>query len=226
MQYTCNQSVYIVYLCIINKYLFIIMKEKILDGLKTKYNNLGFSDKAFDGVADFLQKTITKEDELDNAISGVEPLLKAMQGETDRERGKRSELEKKLKELTKPKEVEPIKQPKDEGVNELEAMKQYFEEKFGKVSQKLEAYEAAKLKEAREKEFFQKAQAKGIKKELLGLVTIPKDGDIDEFVGNVAQTLVNAGIPIGEPDKGKGKPQNELNGIAELINKKTEELKK
>ncbi|MGJ1360040.1 hypothetical protein ACR79K_25385 [Sphingobacterium siyangense] len=59
------------------------MKEKILSALKTKYKNLGFGDKAFSGVADFLATTVTEEDQIETAIGGVENLLKAFQGDID-----------------------------------------------------------------------------------------------------------------------------------------------
>ena len=55
------------------------MKTKILSKLKTKYSNLGFGEKAFDGVADYLSKTVTEESQIEAAIAGVEPLLKAFQ---------------------------------------------------------------------------------------------------------------------------------------------------
>lgn len=59
------------------------MKEKIQNALKTKYSNLGFSDKAFAGVADYLSTTVTEEEQIDNTIQGVESLLKAFQGDID-----------------------------------------------------------------------------------------------------------------------------------------------
>lgn len=60
------------------------MKEKIIEALKTRFKNLGFGDKAFDGVASFLEKTITEESQIDNGISGVEPLLKGFQSDIDK----------------------------------------------------------------------------------------------------------------------------------------------
>jgi hypothetical protein len=60
------------------------MKSKILAALKTKYKTLGFSDKALDGVADMLAKTVTEETAIDAAIEGVEPFLKALQGDADK----------------------------------------------------------------------------------------------------------------------------------------------
>lgn len=59
------------------------MKEKILSALKTKYSNLGLTDKAFNGVADFLATTITDEENIDNSITGVEGMLRALQGDVD-----------------------------------------------------------------------------------------------------------------------------------------------
>ena len=75
------------------------MKEKILVALKTKYKTFGFGDKAFDGVADYLSKTVTEESQIETAISGVEGLLKAFQGDIDTVRNEKSGLQKQLDEL-------------------------------------------------------------------------------------------------------------------------------
>lgn len=60
------------------------MKTKILEQLKTKYKTLGFGEKAFDGVAEYLSKLITRDEEVDGIITGAEPLLKAFQGDIDK----------------------------------------------------------------------------------------------------------------------------------------------
>lgn len=86
------------------------MKEKILAALKTKYKTLGFSDKALDGVADILAKTVTEESAIDGAIQGVEPLLKALQGDADKRVTEAVEKAKK----DAGKKTEPTKKP-DEG---------------------------------------------------------------------------------------------------------------
>lgn len=75
------------------------MKEKILVALKTKYKTFGFSGKAFDGVADYLSKTVTEESQIETAIGGVEGLLKSFQGEVDFVRNEKSGLKKQLDEL-------------------------------------------------------------------------------------------------------------------------------
>ena len=59
------------------------MKESIISALKTKYSNLGFSDRTFTGVADYLATTVQDETQIETAITGVEPLLKALQGDID-----------------------------------------------------------------------------------------------------------------------------------------------
>lgn len=62
------------------------MKDSILKALKNKYKNLGFSDKAFDGVASCLEPLVKEETDIETQIAGVEQLLKVFQQETDRVR--------------------------------------------------------------------------------------------------------------------------------------------
>ena len=85
------------------------MKEKLLAALKTKYANLGFGVKAFDGVADYLSKTVTEENQIETAIGGVEGLLKSFQGDIDKVRGEKTELQRQIDELKKPKPQDPPK---------------------------------------------------------------------------------------------------------------------
>lgn len=75
------------------------MKKQILEALKNKYKNLGFGEKAFEGVADFLSTSITEESQIETAIAGVEGLLKAFQADADKLRTEKSVAEKKLAEL-------------------------------------------------------------------------------------------------------------------------------
>ena len=72
------------------------MIQKIKNALKTEYAKMGLGDKAFDGVASFLVKTITKDDEIDGVIKSEDTknLLKAFQGETDSLRNRAAQLEK------------------------------------------------------------------------------------------------------------------------------------
>ena len=79
------------------------MKAKILNALKTKYANLGLGDKAFDGVASFLEKTSTKEEEIEGVITREDTatLLKSIQGETDSLRTKHAQAVKDFEDYKK-----------------------------------------------------------------------------------------------------------------------------
>ena len=79
------------------------MKTKILNALRTEYANLGLGDKAFDGVASFLEKTITEEGKIAEAIKeeSVKNLLKSIQGESDSLRNKAAQAAKDLEDYKK-----------------------------------------------------------------------------------------------------------------------------
>lgn len=59
------------------------MKDKLLAALLAAYKNLGFSDKAIQGVLAYLEATVKEESEIEGAINAVEPMLKAFQSEVD-----------------------------------------------------------------------------------------------------------------------------------------------
>lgn len=72
------------------------MKTKILNALKTEYATLGLGEKAFDGVASFLVKTVTEESKIDEAVKAeeVKAMLKGFQGDTDSLRNRAAQLQK------------------------------------------------------------------------------------------------------------------------------------
>lgn len=71
------------------------MKTKILAALKTEYKTSGLSEKAFDGVASVLAKTVTNEDEIEGVIKADETksLIRAFQTDTDRVRTEKAQLQ-------------------------------------------------------------------------------------------------------------------------------------
>ena len=71
------------------------MKAKLLAALKTEYKTLGLSEKAFDGVASVLVKTVTNEDEIDGVVKADETkmLIKAFQADADKARTERAQLQ-------------------------------------------------------------------------------------------------------------------------------------
>ena len=72
----------------------------IKEALSNKYKNLGFDDKAFEGVADFAQTYIKEEADLATFVTGAEPMLKGFQSSTDRLRTEKAQLEREKNELT------------------------------------------------------------------------------------------------------------------------------
>ena len=74
-------------------------KQMIKEALSNKYKNLGFDDKAFEGVADFAQTYIKEEADLATFVNGAEGMLKGFQSSTDRLRTEKAQLEKEKNEL-------------------------------------------------------------------------------------------------------------------------------
>lgn len=74
------------------------MKTKILSALKTEYKHLGLGDKAFDGVAAYLAKTVKDGDDITNLVKGedVKALVTAIQGESDTLRTQNADLKRQL----------------------------------------------------------------------------------------------------------------------------------
>ncbi len=74
-------------------------KQIIKEALSNKYKNLGFDDKAFEGVADFAQTYIKEEADLATFINGAEGMLKGFQSSTDKLRTEKAQLEREKNEL-------------------------------------------------------------------------------------------------------------------------------
>ena len=50
------------------------MKQKIIDAFKTKYLSFGLSNEAIDRIASALEKTVTKEEEIAEALAKVDTM--------------------------------------------------------------------------------------------------------------------------------------------------------
>lgn len=123
------------------------MKENIKNALKTEYAKMGLGDKAFDGVASFLAKTINNEEEISGVITNEDTknLLKAFQGESDSLRTRAAQLE---KDFNAYKEAHPSKSdqnpepPKKEPEAEPEAEPEWAK-KLREQNEKILARQAA-----------------------------------------------------------------------------------
>lgn len=176
------------------------MKEKILSALKTKYSNLGFGDKAFSGVAEYLSTTITEEAQIETGISGVENLLKAFQGDIDRVRTEKTELQKKYDELIAKQGngVDPDK--KDETTTaDLKAMiATAIAEVVTPLQDKIQSYEQNEAKNLRQTLITEKAKGLEIPDYLLKRISVPDDLDesgVTQYLTEFKQELVNNSLP-------------------------------
>lgn len=201
------------------------MKQKILTGLKNKYAHLGLSKEALDGVASVLEKTVKSEDEIETAVSGVEGLLKVFQSESDRERtnynalkAAKEELEKKLKEAT------PIPPKEDPKPFDAEAFKAEILDTMRKERES--AAQDAERAAQRKAEIAAKAKEYGIPEKLIGSLAIADDANVDDYFKGVKQTLADAGFEHSEPPTPGGGVRTDAEGIANLINKETENIVK
>lgn len=176
------------------------MKEKILSALKTKYANLGFGDKAFDGVAEFLSKTITKEEEVETGIAGVEMLLKAFQGDIDKVRTELSTKTKELEDLKKKSPVPPNPEPPKPADDEPAWFKSWKEEQTKKLEaleKENQVFKAEKAKETRAAQIAAKVKELGIPDWRMKGVAVPEELDetgITNFLTEIKQELVTQGL--------------------------------
>lgn len=178
------------------------MEEKILEGLKTKYSNLGLSDAVLSGVTATL-KDNTTEDNLDATINGAEGLLKTFQSELDKVRSKK---------------VEP-KEPKVEVKDEQIELVKGLEEQIKGLSERLERSEQEKLAEKRFNDVARLASQKGISEDVLRLIDIPKEVEAKEFVEDLAQKLTNAGLMSAPPVDAKRELKSSLEKSIEKAKK-------
>lgn len=202
------------------------MKQKILSELKNKYAHLGLSKEALDGVASVLEKTIKSEDEIETAVNGVEGMLKVFQSEADRERtnynalkAAKEEIEKKLKEAT------PLTPPKEDSKPfDAEAFKAEILDTLRKERESAAQNEQKAAQ--RKADIAAKAKEYGIPEKLISNFAIADEANLDDVFKGVKQTLADAGFEFSEPPTSGGGIRTDAEGIANLINKETENIVK
>ena len=200
------------------------MKEKILVALKTKYKTFGFGEKAFDGVADYLSKTVTDESQIETAIGGVEGLLKAFQGDIDTVRNAKSGLQKELDELKK--KIENADKDKDKDKDkDVPAWAQTLIDSNKTLSEKLTAYEAEKAQAQRNSQISEVAKKYGIPEFMLKDRNIPESTDLDTYFKDMKQEMSNSGFQFAKaPETAEQKQEKESNEIAKMINDGTKSI--
>ena len=213
------------------------MKTKILQQLKQRYSNLGVSDKAFDGVADFLSKTITEEERIAESVAGAESFLKAYQSDVDKERTSASTLRKELeaiKKETQPNPTDP--KPSDNQGNEpterekqmmqqLEAQQKQIELILGQRSHEGKlAQITALLGEKKIPESFYTMALSGR--------TFGEDTNVGELVANIEQGYTKFQDESandrfkggGKPEAGEQSDDDVMASIVKQVNEGTEAI--
>lgn len=201
------------------------MKQKILAALKNKYANLGFGQKALDGVADYLEKTVTEDSQIETAIAGVEPLLKIFQAEADRSRTELATIKAENEELKKKaNQTDPKDDPKDDPKKPFDA-EAFKAEILQSLREEREAYEKHTQKvEQRKADITAKAKEFGIPERIASRLTIDENADLEEYFKGVKQEFSDAGFEFSElPDVGGGVRTNG-ESIANLINEGTKQI--
>jgi septal ring factor EnvC (AmiA/AmiB activator) len=201
------------------------MKGKILVALKTKYKTFGFGDKAFDGVADYLSKTVTEESQIETAISGVEGLLKAFQGDIDTVRNEKSGLQKQLDELkTKIENPNPNLKPKEKK-DDVPAWAQALIDSNKSLLTEVSTLKQEKLQATRQEQIMAKAKEYGIPKNYAKRCAIKDDEDLDVYFKDLKQEFANDGFEgVTPPESAETKIEKENESIASMINEGTKTI--
>ena len=203
-------------------FLLISMKEKILVALKTKYKTFGFGDKAFDGVADYLSKTVTEDGQIETAIGGVEGLLKAFQGDIDSVRNEKSGLQKQLDELKK--QIEKPKE-KEKPKEDVPAWAQALIDANKNLSEKLTSYEQERAQAQRNAQIASVAKKYGIPGFILKDRVIPENTDLDDYFKDVKQEMKNEGFQENKaPETAEQQMEKEMSAFAKMINDDTKAI--
>lgn len=206
------------------------MKGKILVALKTKYKTFGVGDKAFDGVADYLSKTVTEESQIETAISGVEGLLKAFQGDIDTVRNEKSGLQKQLDELKNKIEnpnPNPNSNPKPEDKKDDMAtiIANAVSAAVKPLSDELAQFKAEKSQATRQEQIMAKAKEYGIPETFAKRYAIPDDADLDIYFKDAKQELANIGFSgVTPPESAETKMEKEAESIANMISEGTKTI--
>lgn len=189
------------------------MKTKILQQLKQRYSNLGVSEKAFDGVADFLSKTITEEERIAESVAGAEAFLKAYQSDVDKERTSASALRKELEALKKeaqPKPTDP--KPSDNQGNEPTEREKQMMQQLEAQQKQIELILGQRSHEGKLAQITALLGEKNIPESFYTMAlsgrTFGEDTNVGELVANIEQGYTKfQDESANDRFKGGGKPE-------------------
>ena len=213
------------------------MKTKILQQLKQRYSNLGVSDKAFDGVAEFLSKTITEEERIAESVAGAEAFLKAYQSDVDKERTSASTLRKELEALkkeTQPKPTDP--KPNDNQGNEPTEREKKMMQQLEAQQKQIELILGQRSHEGKLAQITALLGEKNIPESFYTMAlsgrTFGEDTNVGELVANIEQGYTkfqdesaNSRFGgAGKPEAGEPSNDDVMASIVKQVNEGTEAI--
>ena len=213
------------------------MKTKILQQLKQRYSNLGVSDRAFDGVADFLSKTITEEERIAESVAGAESFLKAYQSDVDKERTSASALRKELEALkkeTQPKSTDP--KPNDNQGNEPTEREKALLERMDALQAQLGQLIGQRSHEGKLAQITALLGEKNIPESFYTMAlsgrTFGEDTNVSELVANIEQGYTKFQDESandrfkggGKPEAGEQSDDDVMASIVKQVNEGTEAI--
>lgn len=213
------------------------MKTKILQQLKQRYSNLGVSEKAFDGVADFLSKTITEEERIAESVAGAEAFLKAYQSDVDKERTSASALRKELEALKKeaqPKPTDP--KPNDNQGNEPTEREKQMMQQLEAQQKQIELILGQRSHEGKLAQITALLGEKNIPESFYTMAlsgrTFGEDTNVGELVANIEQGYTKFQDESandrfkggGKPEAGEQSDDDVMASIVKQVNEGTEAI--
>jgi hypothetical protein len=188
--------------------------EKILQSLKTKYAHLGLEESVLKAIATRLVTAVKGENEIENAVQGVEEEVKLLQSVADKGRTSltkaeeaRKKLEKELEEMRAKSNPNPQNPPTPSTEPKPDEMPEWAKgllETVKKQNETIAAFQAEKLQQSAKERFLNQLKTQGVSeafyKHHLGR-TFKDDTEMDAFVNELKadeqaflQTQANAGL--------------------------------
>jgi len=203
--------------------------EKILQSLKTKYAHLGLEESVLKAIATRLATAVKGENEIENAVQGVEEEVKLLQSVADKGRTSltkaeeaRKKLEKELEEMrakSNPNPQNPPTPSTEPKPDEMPKWAKNLVEVVNKQNETIAAFQAEKQQQSAKERFLNQLKTQGVSetfyKHHLGR-TFKDDEEMNAFVNELKadeqaflQTQANAGLSsLSGSVLGAGKDNN------------------
>ena len=217
------------------------MVDKFLQSLKTKYAHLGLEESVLKAIATRLVTAVKGENEIENAVQGVEEEVKLLQSVAAKGRTSltnaeeaRKKLEKELEEMRAKSNPNPQNPPTPSTEPKPDEMPEWAKgllETVKKQNETIAAFQAEKLQQSAKERFLNQLKTQGVSetfyKHHLGRA-FKDDEEMNAFVNELKadeqaflQTQANAGLSShSRPIVGGGLKENEPSAEVQALFKK------